>query len=150
MLGYRLQVPGINIYDGQVLNLRIVCDYLRPRTRTQPNHQNVRGTAMKCTEGVGPNDYVGVIQQVNFKLSIVNSTSEERGVRGDADHATSVFDDVSKVFLWIECLEQQAIIDRRKHRFTHRGDENCRDARDSECDFPPCRWADGSKKNHAR
>src|SRR5712691_7049473 len=105
MLIDRLQVAGINIHNGQALNLRVICDYLCPRTRTQPYHQNVRGVGMKCAEGVGSNDHVGVIQQVNLELPVVNSTSKERRIRGNSNYPTSVFDDLGEALCRIVCFE---------------------------------------------
>src|SRR6185295_7034470 len=69
----------------------MIHNYLRPRSRSQPDHQDFSRRGVKTGDCVGPDDHVGIAQRTSVESSIVDAISEDRAIRGDGYHATAGF-----------------------------------------------------------
>src|SRR5262249_55204278 len=87
-----LQIAGVNLYNVERFNLRMIGEDLSPGARGEANHENALGRGMNSAEDERAKDEVGIVTWIDQEEAIVHAAAENGVFLGHGDYPVPIFD----------------------------------------------------------
>ncbi len=115
--GDDLEVPRVDLHDGEPLHVGVMGNHLRPRAGGQPHHQHLARRRVQRGEGIRTDDVVPVVHQIGAERPVVDAAPVDATFSRDGDHAALGLDDGREALLRaISPLPEQPRVDVVKQR----------------------------------
>src|SRR5690348_9297018 len=85
------QISGIDLYNGEVLDPRIVGDDFRPGAGGKADHKHIARMRGKKLRRIGAKETVVVVDKIEIKHSVIGAAAKDHAAGGHVDHATTGF-----------------------------------------------------------